>query len=119
MRPNFQDHVQVAWRTAIVAGLAFSRHAETRIRVDARGNSQIDCAGAFDAALPPAVRTRLSHDLPRAAAIRASAGNREKTLLVMDLAAAAAGHTGDDSYALFRPCSVAHFAEFQARKPDF
>src|SRR5882762_8955774 len=105
MRPDFQDHVQVTWRTTIVAGLAFSRHAKPRIRIYARGNSQIDCAGAFEAALAPAVR--------------ACAGNREKTLLVMDLAAAAAGHTGNDSYALFRPSSVADFAEFQPRKPDF
>jgi hypothetical protein len=119
MRPDFQDHVQVTWGAAIVAGLAFSRHAKPRIRVDAWGNSQIDRAGAFDATLAPAVRTRLSHDLPRAAAIRACAGNREKTLLVMDLAAAAAGHTGNDSYTLFRPSSVADFAEFQPRKPDF
>src|SRR6266853_2521648 len=119
MSSDVENDVKIAWRAAIVTGLAFARHAEPRVRIDPRRNSQIDCPGAFDAALAPAVRTGLTHDLSRAAAIRARAGDREKTLLVMNLPAPAAGHTGNDSCALFRTGSVADFAEFQTRQPDF
>src|SRR5258708_4374659 len=119
MSSDVENDVKIAWRAAIVTGLAFARHAEPRVRIDPRRNSQIDCPGAFDAALAPAVRTGLTHDLSRAAAIRARAGDREKTLLVMNLPAPAAGHTGNDSCALFSASSVAGFAEFQTRQPDF
>src|SRR5712691_9739524 len=119
MSSDFENDVKISRRAAIVAGLAFARHTEARVRVDPRGNSQINCPRAFDAALATAIRTRLAHDLPCAAAIRARAGDREKTLLIMNLPAPAAGHTGNDSCALFRAGSVADFAEFQTRQPDF
>src|SRR5258708_20029963 len=37
----------------------------------------------------------------------------------MDLSAAAAGHAGDHSCALFRASAVANFAKFQTRQTDF
>ena len=69
--------------------------------------------------LPAAVGTGFAHDLSRAAAVRAGARNGEKSLLVMDLSAAAASRAGDHSRAGFRAGAVAAFAEFQAREANF
>src|SRR5207248_8517082 len=79
---DIEDYVQIAARSAIHAGFAFSRHAQTSAGIHARWNPQIDCLVAFDAALSAAIRAALLDNLSRALARRASPRDREESLLI-------------------------------------
>src|ERR1700676_1781608 len=119
MHLDFENDVKIARRAPVLARLALTRNPESRVRIYTRGNPQIDRARALNPALPAAVRAPLAHNLPRAAAIGTGARDREETLLVMNLTAAAATLAGDHSCAFFCPGSVANFAEFETRQTDF
>src|SRR5579863_5112244 len=116
---DVQHHVEVAGGAVVAAGFAFSGNAQPRIRIHARGNAQINRARALDAALSAALGAAFANNLSRAAAIRASARNGEKSLLVVNLPAAATGDARYDSRTGLRARSVASLAEFQSWNADF
>src|SRR5215475_10727593 len=104
---HFQHHVKIAGRTSIRPRLSLTRHAQPRPGIRARRNAQFNRALAVDTSLPFAIRAALLHDLPLSLARRAGAINREKSLLVNNLPAAAASLARYHSRAFLRARSVA------------
>src|SRR5579863_5681434 len=88
---HVEHNVQIATRPAVGASFAFTRNTQPGARIHARRNPQIDGLVAFDAALPPAIGATLFDNLTGALASRASSGDGEKSLLIRELPASAAG----------------------------
>src|SRR5271163_1509535 len=116
---DVEDDVEIACRAAVGARLAFTGDAQSRARVDAGGNAELDGFFALDAALAAAFGAALANNLARALAGGAGARDGEETLLIGELAAAAAGLAGRYTGAFFGAGAVAGFAVFLAGELDF
>src|SRR5580704_6352019 len=94
---DLEDHVEIAWRAAVRSGFAFAGDAQARAGVHAGRNAQLDGFFALGAPLTVAIGATLANNLSRALACRARARDGKKTLLIGELAAAAAGLAGADA----------------------
>src|SRR5438034_7346836 len=115
---DFKYDVEVAFRAAVGAGFALAGNTQARAGIDAWWNAQFNGFLALDAALSVALGAALLHDLACALARRARPGDGKESLLIGQLAAPAAGGTGNHAGALLRAGAVAGFAEFLAGQFD-
>src|SRR5207237_107584 len=104
---HFQNNVEVAVRAAVRARLAFTADAQPRAGVHSRRNAKLNSFLVLDPALTAAIGAAFLDDLSGTLASRASSRNGEKSLLVSELAAPAAGLTGHNPSSRFRAGSVA------------
>src|SRR5262245_8169844 len=115
---HIEHDVEIAGWTAIGTGFPFSRHTQSRPAVHARWNPQIDRLFAFQSSLTAAFSAAFFDGLPRALARRTRPGNREKSLLVGQLSAPAAGRARTRTGSCFRSSTVARPAQFLLWKLD-
>src|SRR5215813_9347354 len=101
------DDIEVAWRSACFAALAFAGDAQLGAGVDSGWNLYLHRPFALNATGSPALAARVPDDLARTAACRAGAADREEPLLIPDLTGTAAGLTASRRTALSRARSVA------------
>src|ERR1039458_4601233 len=87
---DVNDDVEIALRSAAVAGLAPAAQLEPRAVVHARRNFHRERFVLADSPLPLALRARVGDDHALAAALPAGGRDRKESLLRADLAAAAA-----------------------------
>src|SRR5579863_3624190 len=87
---DVDDDVEIALRSAAVAGLALAAQLEARSVIDARRNLHRERFGLADSPLSLALGARVGDDHALAAALPAGRRDREESLLRADLAAAAA-----------------------------
>src|SRR5580700_473845 len=116
---DLQDHVEIARRSAVRSGFAFASDAQARAGVHAGRNAQLDGFFALHTALTVAIGAPLTNNLSRALACRARARDGKETLLIGQLAAAAASLAGDNAGAFFCAGPVASFAVLLAGQLDF
>src|SRR5690348_6368899 len=116
---DVEDDIEIAVSAAIGSGLTFAGYTEARAGIHAGRDAQLDGLLALNAALTTAIGATFTDDLAGALTSGASAGNREESLLVSKLSAAAASLTGNNAGALFCAGAIAGFAKFLARKLNF
>src|SRR5208283_3746590 len=115
---HLEEHVQIARRTALRAGLAFAGQAQPRAIVHAGGNVDLQFALPLPVALAAALAAGVANDLAGAAASGTGAANAEEALLVEHLAAAVAGGAGGRPAAGLRARSMAPAAGLHPRHLD-
>src|SRR5271166_4451824 len=90
-----QHDVEIAWRAAVEAGLAFAGVQNARAFLDARRNVYLHRALARDASLASTLVAGIDDELARTLAGAAGARDGEETLLITHLPAPAAGGAVD------------------------
>src|SRR3954452_6048915 len=110
VRTDGHLHVQVAGRTAAVAGLAAAAEPDPLAVGDAGREANVDRAGLGDPAGAAALRALLVDDRPRALALAARLGKAERALVARDQAAAVALRAGPWRGAGLGPAAVAGVA---------
>src|SRR5687767_2197064 len=102
-----EEHVQVAVRAAVEAGLAFRGNAKPGSFVDAGRHLYGDRLFLADAARAAARRAGILDHLAGPSALRAGARDREEALRIADLPAALASGAGHRLRTRFRAGAVA------------
>src|SRR5579883_1349068 len=115
---DFDDHVEIAGRTAVDSRLAFLRQAKLRPVVHARRNIHLEPSLAANVAFASAIPARPADNLSASAALRASPPDGKKGLLIEDLAAALAGGADDQSVFGLGAFAVAMMTLLHARNLD-
>src|SRR5580698_2545909 len=113
---HFQHDIQIPGRTAVRSWLALAADAQPRSGIDSGRNSQLDRFFALDAPLTAAIRAALLDHLSRALASWARSRDREKSLLIRQLAAPAARRARCDAGSFFRAGAIARLAVFLPRQ---
>ncbi len=80
---NVEDHIEIARRTAFIAGIAFTGDSELGSIINAGRDLQLDRFFANDAALAVAERTTVLDDLARPVALVATARDAEDGTLIL------------------------------------
>src|SRR5580704_14080140 len=115
---HFEEDIQIARGTAVGSRLALTGHAQARAGIDSCGHAHFERAFAFDTCLAAAGLASLADHLSRTLACRAGARDREESLLVGHLSAAAAGLACSHAAAGFSARSLAGFAVLAADQPN-
>src|SRR5579863_9830227 len=111
---DFQKYVQVAVRSAMSAGLAFTGQPEAGPFIHARRNIDFQFLVNLPVSVAAAFGARVPDDLPLAAAGAAGAANRKEALLVEYLAAPMARGARSGTAARFRTRTLAPVARLHA-----
>src|SRR5579862_5579618 len=111
---HVQNHIEVAWRSAVSARFTEASKANASSVFYTSGNFCIDGSLPQHSSLTLALRAGISNHTAHALAGWAGTGHAEKSLLVADLAATATGPAWNRGLAGSRPCPSAFFAGLMA-----
>src|SRR5438552_797132 len=118
MIADLENHVQIAGRTVVRAGLSLMRQAQPGAVIHTGRDVDLQLAVDLLVAFAMAHRAAFLDDLARAIALPAGSPDGEKALLIDDLAAAAAGGTGRAAAARLGALALAMLAGFESRGLD-
>src|ERR1019366_2067017 len=116
---DLEEHVEIAGRTAVGAGLAFAGQAQAIAVIHTGRDADLEFALHLPVAVAVTFGARIADDLAAAVAGAAGAANGEDALLVEDFSAAVAGGAVGGPAAGFAAGALAALAALHARHLDF
>jgi hypothetical protein len=113
-----QDDVEISGLATVGPGFAEAAKTDAGAIFDTSGNFRFNGSLAKDSSLPFALEAGVGDDLSQTLAGGTSTGNAEESLLVTDLAVAAAGAAGNGRFAGSSARTAAGFTSFVAANVD-
>src|SRR5438477_9792706 len=116
---DLKDHVQILWRAAVSAGMAFVRHTQSGAVIHARRDVHLELTLHLAIALAAAFLAGVADELAAAVARTAGTAHGKEALLIDHFAASVAGRAGGRARSGLGALAAAALARLDGRHLNF